>query len=95
MDWQLHFGANGLRRIKITCHEVPKVEKRPANVIGNAVHVMRIATGEIQESTPASAGKDYARRAQVVRRRARRVWGSSQEQGRPWGVWRQAAGGQR
>jgi hypothetical protein len=27
----------------------PKGEKRPANVIGNAVHVMRIATGEIEE----------------------------------------------
>jgi hypothetical protein len=27
----------------------PKGEKRPANVIGNAVHVMRIATGEAQE----------------------------------------------
>ncbi len=30
----------------------PKGEKRPADVIGNAVHVMRIATGEIEESTP-------------------------------------------
>lgn len=27
----------------------PKGEKRPADVIGNAVHVMRIATGEIDE----------------------------------------------
>jgi len=27
----------------------PKDEKRPADVIGNAVHVMRIATGEIEE----------------------------------------------
>jgi hypothetical protein len=25
----------------------PQGEKRPADVIGNAVHVMRIATGEI------------------------------------------------
>jgi hypothetical protein len=30
----------------------PKGEKRPADVIGNAVHVMRIATGEIEESLP-------------------------------------------
>ena len=30
----------------------PKGEKRPADVIGNAVHVMRIATGEIEESIP-------------------------------------------
>jgi len=29
----------------------PKGEKRPADVIGNAVHVMRIATGEIKETT--------------------------------------------
>lgn len=29
----------------------PKGEKRPADVIGNAVHVMRIATGEVEEST--------------------------------------------
>jgi hypothetical protein len=28
----------------------PKSEKRPADVIGNAVHVMRIATGEAEET---------------------------------------------
>ena len=28
----------------------PKGQKRPADVIGNAVHVMRIATGEITDS---------------------------------------------
>lgn len=28
----------------------PKGEKRPADVIGNAVHVMRIATGETEEA---------------------------------------------
>jgi hypothetical protein len=28
----------------------PKGQKRPADVIGNAVHVMRIATGEITET---------------------------------------------
>jgi hypothetical protein len=26
----------------------PKGEKRPVDVIGNAVHVMRVATGEIE-----------------------------------------------
>jgi hypothetical protein len=31
-----------------------KGEKRPADVIGNAVHVMRIATGEIEENPPPS-----------------------------------------
>jgi hypothetical protein len=35
----------------------PKGEKRPADVIGNAVKVMRIATGEEEDVvTPASAG---------------------------------------
>ena len=29
----------------------PKGEKRPADVIGNAVHVMRIATGQIEDTT--------------------------------------------
>jgi hypothetical protein len=28
----------------------PKGEKRPADVIGNAVHVMRIATGETEDN---------------------------------------------
>jgi hypothetical protein len=28
----------------------PQGQKRPADVIGNAVHVMRIATGEIKET---------------------------------------------
>ena len=27
----------------------PRGEKRPADVIGNAVHIMRIATGEAEE----------------------------------------------
>jgi hypothetical protein len=30
----------------------PKGEKRPADVIGNAVKVMRIATGEIDDAIP-------------------------------------------
>ena len=34
----------------------PKGEKRPADVIGNAVHVMRIATGEIEDN-PSKAPK--------------------------------------
>ena len=40
----------------------PRGEKRPADVIGNAVHVMRIATGEVAEeiATPESEGKDPA-----------------------------------
>jgi hypothetical protein len=38
----------------------PKGQKRPADVIGNAVHVMRIATGEITESNQTEDGKDKA-----------------------------------
>jgi hypothetical protein len=38
----------------------PKGEHRPADVIGNAVHVMRLATGEIEESFPAEDGKNKA-----------------------------------
>ena len=38
----------------------PKGQKGPAHVIGNAVKVMRIATGEEQEDFPADDGKDKA-----------------------------------
>lgn len=31
--------------------KTPKGHKRPADVIGNAVHVMKIATGEVEEKT--------------------------------------------
>lgn len=40
----------------------PKGQKRPADVIGNAVRVMRIATGE-EEDTIADDGKDPAAKA--------------------------------
>lgn len=40
----------------------PKGQKRPADVIGNAVHVMRIATGQVTEDEPRpeDEGKDPA-----------------------------------
>jgi hypothetical protein len=40
----------------------PKGERRPRDVIGNAVHVMRIATGQITDGVPSpeSEGKDPA-----------------------------------
>jgi hypothetical protein len=38
----------------------PKGQKRPADVIGNAVKAMRIATGEETENFPADDGKDKA-----------------------------------
>jgi hypothetical protein len=37
----------------------PRGQKRPADVIGNAVTVMRIATGQIDETTP-DKGKNPA-----------------------------------
>lgn len=40
----------------------PKGEKRKADVIGNAVHIMRIAIGEIEDATP-DDGKDKAAQA--------------------------------
>jgi hypothetical protein len=40
----------------------PKGEKRPADVIGNADHVMRILTGEVEETIP-DDGKDPAAKA--------------------------------
>jgi hypothetical protein len=39
----------------------PRGEKRPADVIGNAVRVMQIATGEVKDN-PRDPGKDYARK---------------------------------
>ena len=41
----------------------PKGQKRPADVIGNAVRVMKIATGEIEEGAPVDDGKDPAAKA--------------------------------
>ncbi|MFL1875071.1 RNA-binding protein [Hansschlegelia beijingensis] len=38
----------------------PKGEKRPADVIGNAIRVARIATGEEAEDAPRDTGKDKA-----------------------------------
>jgi hypothetical protein len=40
-----------------------KGEKRPADVIGNAVHVMRIATGEIEEELEPKSGRTRSGRA--------------------------------
>lgn len=37
----------------------PKGEKHPADVIGNAVHIMKIATGEVEEKAePKSAAAE-------------------------------------
>ena len=41
----------------------PKGQKRPADAIGLAVRIARIATGEEPEDTPADDGKDKAAQA--------------------------------
>ena len=41
----------------------PKGEKRLADVIGNAVHVMRIATGEVEEAAQPKSGRTRSGRA--------------------------------
>lgn len=41
----------------------PKGEKRPADVVSNAVHVMKVLTGEAEDTAPADDGKDKAAQA--------------------------------
>jgi len=68
----------------------PKGEKRPADVIGNAVHIMRIATGEVEEkpeerSAAAELGSkggaaraakmSPAKRAEIAKKAAAKRWG--------------------
>ena len=71
--------------------KTPKGHKRPADVIGNAVHVMRIATGEIEETDGKSrAAAELGRlgglarasrvkradRVKIAKKAARVRWGS-------------------
>lgn len=48
----------------------PKGERRPADVIGNAVHVMRVATGEIEE-TGRDPAKEFHRKGGLKGGKAR------------------------
>lgn len=48
----------------------PRGEKRPADVIGMSVKVMRIATGEETEELP-DPGKEYARKGGLIGGKAR------------------------
>lgn len=41
----------------------PKGQKRPADVVSNAVHVMRVLTGEADDGPPDDDGKDPAAKA--------------------------------
>jgi hypothetical protein len=69
----------------------PQGQKRPADVIGAAVKVMRIATGEIEESAPTMAARSKAgkiggkrraealpenKRRQIAQKAARARWGN-------------------
>jgi hypothetical protein len=61
--------------------KTPKGHKRPADVVSNAVHVMKIATGEIEESltegVKSKAAVELGRRGGLARAkslsRARRI----------------------
>ena len=49
----------------------PRGEKRPADAIGNAVHVMRVATGEIEETpSPLSLAAEMGRKGGKARAEA-------------------------
>jgi len=66
----------------------PKGERRPADVIGNAVHVIRIATGEIEDAATAEPARTTAikggkaraaalapeRRAAIAKKAAKARW---------------------
>jgi len=41
----------------------PKGQKRPADVVSNDVHVMKVLTGEAEDTAPADDGKDPAAKA--------------------------------
>jgi len=41
----------------------PKGQKRPADVVGNAVRIAKIATGEIEDDTDQDDGKNKAAQA--------------------------------
>ena len=70
----------------------PQGQKRKADVIGNAVHVMRIATGEVQEQAKAKTaskesgskggkaraeGLDGQRRSEIAKVAAKKRWENS------------------
>jgi hypothetical protein len=61
----LGFTVSGLQSCRVislplSMPKTPKGAKRPADVISNAVHVMRIATGEVEETIQPETGKNAA-----------------------------------
>ena len=67
----------------------PKGQKRPADVVGNAIKVARIATGEEQEDFPADDGKDKA--AQSLGQRGGKARAAALSKKRRTEIARQAA----
>jgi hypothetical protein len=65
----------------------PKGEKRPADVIGNAVKVMRIATGEEVEILGADDAKDPAARTLGKKGGAARARNMTPERRAVWYNW--------
>ena len=57
----------------------PNGENRKADVIGNAVHIMRIATGEVEDAAP-DDGKDKAAQAMGRKGGAARAASMTSEQ---------------
>jgi len=68
------------KHLDVAMPKGPRGEKRPADVIGNAVKIARIATGEIDDDVDTSDGKNKA--AQELGRRGGRARASklTQEQ---------------
>ena len=48
----------------------PKGQKRPADVTGNAVHVMKVLTGETAEDAPVEAKQKAGRKGGAARAKA-------------------------
>lgn len=48
----------------------PKGQKRPADVTGNAVHIMKVLTGEAEESTPLKSASKGGKRGGKARAKA-------------------------
>jgi hypothetical protein len=51
----------------------PKGQKRPADVVSNAVHVMKVLTGDADDGAPVDDGKDPAAKALGARGGAARA----------------------
>jgi hypothetical protein len=67
----------------------PKGQKRPAGVIGNAIRVAKIATGEVAQDFPADDGKDKA--AQLLGQRGSRARAKSLTKEQRTAITRKAA----